>query len=80
MKATLVFDLPEEQEALEDAAHGSEWKSALKTIWWQVLCWEQGKPEGLTFPGRGAEEPVPELRPVIELVNEELRKRGLKLD
>ena len=80
MKATLTFDLPEEQEALEDAVHGSEWKSALEAISWQVLCWEQGKPEGPQFPGRGAEDPVAELRPVLDLINEELQKRGLKLE
>ncbi len=80
MKATLTFDLPEEQEALEDAVHGSEWRLALEAISWQVLCWEQGKPEGPQFPGRGAEDPVAELRPVLGLINEELQKRGLKLE
>src|SRR3974390_2134398 len=67
MKATLTFELPEEQESLEEAIHASEWKSALEAIWWQVLCWEQGKPDGQTFPNRGAEEPVAEMRPVLEL-------------
>lgn len=80
MKATLSFDLPEEQEALEDTVHGSEWKSAVEAISWQVLRWEQGKPGGPQFPGHGAEDPVAELRPVIELINEELGKRGLKLE
>ena len=80
MKATLTFELPEEQESLEEAIQASEWKSALEAIWWQALCWEQGKPGGQPFQNRGSEEPVSEMRPVLELINEELRIRGLKLE
>ena len=79
MKATLSFDLPEEHETLENAIHGSEWKSALEAIWWQVLCWEQGKPSQ-PFPGREAEEPVAEMRPVLDLIKEELQIRGLEME
>ena len=80
MKATLIFDLPEEQEQLDDAVHGSEWRSTLEAIFWQVLGWEQGSPEGGPYPGHELEEPVKELRPVLDLISAELTKRGLSLE
>ena len=77
MQATLIFDLPEEQERLDDAVHGSEWRSALEAISWQVLCWEQGKPDGGPYPGHELEEPVTELRSLLDLIRDELKKRAL---
>jgi len=80
MKAMLEFDLPEEQKSLDDAVHGGEWRAALEAIAWQVLCWEQGKPDFGAYPGHELEEPVTEIRPVLELINEELKRRGLDLE
>jgi hypothetical protein len=74
MRTTLTFGLPEEQELLDDAVHGTEWREALEAISWQVLCWKQGKPDK-PFPGRDAPEPVAEMRPVLDLISEELQNR-----
>jgi hypothetical protein len=80
MKASLSFDLPQEEEEMNDAIHGSDWRAALEAIAWQVLCWEQGNPDGGPFPGHVLESPVPELRPVLDLITAELEKRGLSLE
>lgn len=78
MKAILEFELPAEQEELETASRAMDWKRALEQICERIVAWKDGKPE--PFPGRELEEPIREMEPVLEYVQEVLAARDLRLD
>jgi len=77
MKATLEFNLPEEQEELETASRAMDWKRSLEDICERIVAWRCGKPE--PFPGRELEEEIKEMQPVLDYIGEVLAERDLRL-
>lgn len=79
MKAILEFSLPGEEEELDAAIRGIQWKRCLEDIAEVVRAWNCGRPEP-PFEGRQPEEPVAEMGPVLELIRDQMSKRGLSFD
>lgn len=79
MKATLEFNLPAEQEELDTAVRAMAWKCCFEEVCETIAAWRPGKPEPV-FPGRGPEEAIMEMDPVLELIRDRMDARGLRFD